>query len=177
MRGRSRRALAQAPPVLRSPFGRPLGHAGVLLAVGQAGTLLRTGDFGASWSARGVGLLEDLHDVAWGNATSAYAVGDSGTLLVSADAGVSWRLVFAPALASAQFRGVHFLDGARGFAVGTATVRTLDAGLTWQEQQPCDSTGAFTDVAFLGAADLGWIVSDSGADLRDFVPRRLCRDG
>ncbi len=64
---------------------------GRLVAVGDDGTVLVSGDGGETWASADVGTSQDLHGVAYGGGTFV-VVGEGGTLLTSSD-GAQWRLV------------------------------------------------------------------------------------
>ena len=62
-------------------------------AVGDAGTLLRSTDGGASWTSVATGATGTLRAVRFRDASAGWAVGDGGTVLYSANGGASWTLL------------------------------------------------------------------------------------
>lgn len=99
----------------------------------------RTGDI--LWTTSDGGLTWDRNNtspppyamigVAFGSAGFLCAVGTWGNIATSSDGGFTWTL--QPAVTPQTLRGVWFVSGTTGWAVGDgATVlRTTDAGATW----------------------------------------------
>ncbi|HIF95213.1 MAG TPA: hypothetical protein EYQ60_19130 [Myxococcales bacterium] len=117
-----------------------MGEAGLGLAVGRAGVVLRSVDGGDRWQAIVSPTTHDLNAVAIGG-QRAVVVGAQGGLWTSADAGERWR----------PWRGageaVHFdsllaisfsPSGKTGMAVGDRQriLRSVDGGESWTELQP-----------------------------------------
>ena len=77
--------------------------------------------------------------------------------------GDKWRLIESGT--KAHLHGVHFVDGKRGWAVGTEglVLSTADGGLTWNEQSPRKAISriALNKVHFSTATN-GWAVSRMG---------------
>ena len=90
----------QAPPQEWSwqnpqPQGNGLRSVGVLtstsiVGVGDVGTIVRSGDGGATWSVVESGTSEVLFGVDFVTPTTGSAVGTSGTLLRTEDGGATW---------------------------------------------------------------------------------------
>lgn len=60
------------------------------IAVGEAGTILRSSDGGLTWGQVASGTSADLHRVRFTGSVG-HAVGAAGTLLASSDGGASWQ--------------------------------------------------------------------------------------
>jgi len=69
-------------PVQRTEWGQPIGHTGVVLAVGSGGVILRSLDYGQTWGSVNSLSTGNLNAVAWASPTVAYVVGDNGRVLV-----------------------------------------------------------------------------------------------
>jgi photosystem II stability/assembly factor-like uncharacterized protein len=138
-----------------------------VVAVGEAGTLLRTTDAGATWSLlpRPGRFRGDITALSAPSAAVVYAVGDSGTVLKSADAGATWSRS-TPAPADRTLRGVAFLDVNTGWVVGDSglVLATVNGGVTWVAQSSGVS-GRLRAVT-VRANGRGWICGDNGIVLR-----------
>ncbi|UCG98496.1 MAG: hypothetical protein JSW31_05255, partial [Burkholderiales bacterium] len=93
-------------------------EASTLVAVGEAGTILRSVDGGLTWVAVQSGTSVALYAVAFAGPSLGIAVGDSGTILRSVDGGLTWSTAVSQTALS--LRGVAFA-GSEGaaFAVGS----------------------------------------------------------
>jgi photosystem II stability/assembly factor-like uncharacterized protein len=106
--------------------------AATCVAVGDAGTLLRTSDGGSTWSLSATHLGENLNGVACPTAMMCIAVGDGGTLFTSTDGGGTWR--YQSGAPRVTLSAVACLTATACVAVGDggAITRTTDGGVTWQ---------------------------------------------
>lgn len=102
-------------------------------AVGEAGTILRTTDGGASWRRQVSPSTQDLRHVAVVSSQVAWAAAANGELLLTEDGGASWQ---ARAIASGG--GISAL-GARSArqawvnaGYGNPGSFTIDGGASWQ---------------------------------------------
>ena len=87
-------------------------------AVGDSGTILATGDGGATWAPQTSGTQSHLSAVQFLDAETGWAVGDSGTILATGDGGATW----APQTSGTRSNlyAVQFLDAKTGWAVGNS---------------------------------------------------------
>lgn len=109
--------------------------AATLVAVGQAGTALRTTDGGNTWWPVDAGVgLTDLRAVRFAGQIG-FAVGDGGTVSKSTDGGLTWSKLVTDS--TSDLRDLAILDaiGTTVVAVGASgrTLRTSDGGATWTE--------------------------------------------
>jgi photosystem II stability/assembly factor-like uncharacterized protein len=132
-----------------------------LVAVGQRGHVVVSGDAGKTWSQVAVPISSDLVAVHFPTATQGWAVGHDGVVLASGDGGQSWTKqldgrsagqLMAKHYAAAEprlaeeakryaeqgpdkpFLDVWFESGNTGYVVGAFNLifRTDDGGKTWQ---------------------------------------------
>lgn len=106
--------------------GRPQITVGI--AVGNAGTILRSADNGATWASVATGVIDDLLRVA----TSGrfwFVVGRAGTFLKSEDDGQSWSLISTGS--AADFTDVAVSGSKLWIAGGVDLLRSIDRGATW----------------------------------------------
>lgn len=115
----------------------------VAWASGNKGTVLRTDDGGAHWSARLIPGAEalDFRDIEAIDAQVAYVLsigpGDKSRIYKTVDAGKGWTLQFTNPDAKAFYDAIAFWDEQNGLAVGDpvdgrfTVVRTADGGRTW----------------------------------------------
>jgi len=106
------------------------GRTGV--AVGIAGTLLRSTDGGASWTPVAAGFDTDLYGVG-GSGDLVAVAGDGGFVAVSHDAGASFVRPTLPAI-PAPLLGVAFSSPERGYVVGMRglVLATRDGGASFE---------------------------------------------
>ena len=133
------------------------------VAVGDAGTIVRTTNAGASWGAQPSNTAFNLNDVWFSTASTGFAVGHGGTIMRTRDGGTSWtRLLNVPA--SENLYGVWFADTSRGWTVGSngTVLRTSDGGNTWTRSNP--TAQLLRGVSFSDSLN-GWAVGDGGVIL------------
>lgn len=134
-------------------MGLAVGGDGVLVAVGDEGTIVRSADGGVDWVTVRTEPGTPLHDVAWTGARFV-AVGFAGRILESAD-GLAWRDV-SP-VPSPDLWAVAARPG-RVVAVGSGgTVFTSPDGVAWTFvplPEVADSWSLLYDVATDGAGFL-----------------------
>ena len=134
--------------VQETPTTESLGNLQVLnnltvVAIGSAGTILRTGDGGDIWTPIPSGSGEDLRDVFFLDETHGWIVGNNGVALRSSDGGLTW--VDLPVPDASNFREVVFVGATTGWIAGNQTegqvveeflMKTEDGGTTWDIQTP-----------------------------------------
>ncbi|TMA23787.1 MAG: hypothetical protein E6J87_24825, partial [Deltaproteobacteria bacterium] len=129
-------------------------------AVGDAGTIVHTGDAGTAWSAQTSATSFSLHGVWFTSDVTGFAVGNGGTVMRTRNAGASWtRLLNVNA--SENLHDVCFADSSHGWVVGTngAIVRTADGGASWSKQNP--TAAQLNSVSFSDTTN-GWAVGEGG---------------
>lgn len=115
--------------------------ANTVVASGSTGTIVRSGDAGASWSVFSTGTTDGLAGLAFANSQVGIIVGGSASLpppiLRTANGGGSWTSTQAPLSggASSSLRAASCPDGSVWYAAGRydKIVRTADGGNTWQQ--------------------------------------------
>jgi photosystem II stability/assembly factor-like uncharacterized protein len=98
------------------------------VAVGLAGTILRSTDSGASWAPVKTSFTQDLFGVG-GAGARVVVVGEGGLLALSTDGGLTFSAAEAPTL-PVPLTDVEFADAERAFAVGPRGIvlRSTDGG-------------------------------------------------
>jgi photosystem II stability/assembly factor-like uncharacterized protein len=139
-----------------------IGALGITLSVGNLGTIIRSANAGQGFIPEVSGTSDNLYDVDFGDASSAFAVGPSSLVLKSIDAGSTWVLATAPT-PTANLYGVSFVDQNNGYVVGSSggIFGTTNGGGTWTQH----GTGVTPET--LRAVDLFdstrvWTVGDNG---------------
>jgi photosystem II stability/assembly factor-like uncharacterized protein len=137
--------------------------------VGYNGTIITTGDGGATWQVRSSASPSAdrwLEDVAFADGVHGWAVGsiiasDRGFVMSTADGGQSWHTQDLPHPLAA----VSFPDQSHGWAAGggmdgegiPTVLHTGDGGQSWQVQYTLGSTrGSFHDIDFVDTTH-GWV--------------------
>ncbi len=143
-----------------------LNDDGTGIAVGRMGTILKTDDFGISWSQRSSGTMMILKKIIFLNNLTGLIVGYDGTILRTTNGGDNWTTI--PSGTSSNLMSVCFADSMHGVAVGyDATIlRTVDGGLTWFKQtSSANSNLVLFDIALRDSL-IGIAVGTSGTILR-----------
>ena len=99
---------------------------------GNAGTIIRTTDGGASWQSIGDSTDINYYDVGFVTSKNGFIVGGNGTVLATGDAGAQWTAL--PGVVSESLFKIYFLsDGKTGFIVGGkgTILKTDDSGKQW----------------------------------------------
>lgn len=97
-------------------------------AVGTGGTILKTTDGGASWTAQVSGTSATLYAVHFVDPLRGWVVGAGGTILATRDGGATWQRQEAGT--SADLRSVWFTSANEGWIVGQGglILRTTTGG-------------------------------------------------
>ena len=142
---------------LNGVFFQPNGFNGV--AVGDAGTIVRTTNSGASWATQPSNTAFNLNDVWFTTANTGFAAGHGGTIMRTRNGGATWTRLTVPA--SENLYGICFADTSRGWAVGSngTIVRTSNAGQSWTRSSP--TAQVLRSVSFSDSLT-GWAVGDGG---------------
>lgn len=168
---------------LSSPAGLATDLSGVFFAdvnlgwvVGANGTILRTGDGGATWSAQPSGTSAFLNRVQFVSATRGWIVGYLGTILSTSNGGQTWSNVSPPPSSTSMgFAGLSFVNETTGWVVGGGdsggiVLKTTDGGATWTSLLPPDPNGTYgavsfadTNHGFVGADGAVLSTTDGGA--------------
>lgn len=136
--------------------------------VDNSETILRTSDGGLTWSLvdgpkggliYGVKLFSRSEGLVYG-----FRVDGTNCILRFSEAGKKWEPAEAPN--ENDLYDMHFIDGERGWAVGTrgTILATLDGGRKWVKQDSIVSH-LLRSVRFTDATH-GWIIGDRGSLLR-----------
>ncbi len=79
-----------------------LPDANTIVAVGNRGVIIRSTDFGATWTRPASGTSRDLFGVEFSDPTTGLAVGDWGVILATTDGGATWRDITPGSIWSAR---------------------------------------------------------------------------
>jgi photosystem II stability/assembly factor-like uncharacterized protein len=116
-------------------------HAGTrLLAVGERGVLVRSGDGGAHWQAQRLPTTQTLTALAFNDENNGVAVGHDATVLRTADGGATWKRVKIEEAGIDSFLGATALGGTRIVIYGAfgEFYESNDNGATWQRERVID---------------------------------------
>jgi len=130
-------------------------------AVGAGGTILHTGEGGATWTAQtSPPGTPDLAAATFAGASDGWAVGDGGTILHTGDGGATWTAQTSGT--TQDLTAVSCAGATTAWVVGTGgTILHTTNGITWTAQTVPPGTPDLTGVAFAGASD-GWAVGAGG---------------
>lgn len=132
------------------------------IAVGEAGTILKTNDGGLTWQNITTSITNDLKGVSFYDENHAVAVGSGGQIIVSENGGNNWTSHWLPGIQINLYAVDISADG-KGIAAGqqSTMLYTTDGGLNWsviQEQVPgfCQSVSCYNDsVTFVFGSGIG----------------------
>jgi len=108
---------------------------GTAIVVGNAGTILRSKDFGFTWTTIQSGTSLNINGITNDgtnySADIVYAVGDGGLILKSSDDGVTWTKQVSGT--TVNLNSVTFFNQEIGIAVGAGgtILRTVNSGINW----------------------------------------------
>jgi photosystem II stability/assembly factor-like uncharacterized protein len=123
---------------------------GTAFAVGEAGTILKTTDAGATWAPLTSGTTTTLHAVYFFDVTQGVAVGEQGLILRTTNGGTGWQSVASGVsdnLQSISFSGVNGICGGDSQTILYST----DSGVSWQIGQGGFFGGGFPGAHMLSA--------------------------
>jgi len=133
---------------------------------GEAGTILRTADGGATWEEQESGTWRTLLGVSFAGPEAGTAVGEDGMVLTTANGGADWVQRF-PGLGN-TFHSVFQIDSRTAVAAGERGIAVLteDGGDSWTTLP----TGTASDLMSIDCTDpSGWIAAgDSGTVISSF---------
>jgi photosystem II stability/assembly factor-like uncharacterized protein len=132
---------------------------GIAFVVGDAGTILKSTDAGATWAPLTSGTTNALHDVYFFDATQGVAVGELGLILRTTDGGAGWQGVTSgveDTLRSVSFSGVNGISGGDSQTILYST----DASASWQISQSGFFGGGFAGAQMLSGS-LGFVAGQN----------------
>jgi photosystem II stability/assembly factor-like uncharacterized protein len=130
--------------------GAVLLDSGTGFVVGDAGTILKSTDAGATWAPLTSGTSTTLHGIYFLDPNDGVAVGDGGTILRTTDGGGAWQSVISgvgDSLRSISFNGVNGICGGDSQDILYST----DSGASWQIGQSGFFGGGFPGAQMLSA--------------------------
>src|SRR6476646_2094027 len=130
--------------------GAHLLGSGTGFIVGEAGTILKTTDLGATWAPLTSGTTTTLHGVYLFDDDQGDAVGEQGLILRTTDGGAMWQTVASgvkDSLGSVSFSGVNGIWGGDSQTILYST----DSGASWQIGQTGFFGGGFPGAHMLSA--------------------------
>src|SRR6476620_12542460 len=139
--------------------GAYLLDSGIAVVVGDAGTVLKSTDAGATWAPLLSGTTNILHAVYFFDGNQGVAVGDQGLILRTTDGGTMWQSV-ASGVEDA-LRSVFF-NGANGISGGDSqtTLYSTDSGASWQIGQSGFFGGGFPGAHMLSPS-IGFVAGQN----------------
>ena len=167
-------ATADEAPVARAwaspqPTGETLravwGTETALWAVGDAGTILRSIDHGASWAAVESGTTRNLKAI-WGSAEGdLWIAGDGETVLRSTDAGRGWHRLDATVAGAGSLEAIWGSEPHDVYLAGSAgqLLHSDDHGRSFMVLQPLGETDEQLTAVWGSAADDLYVTGDRGS--------------
>ena len=132
------------------------------VAVGFAGTILKTTNGGTTWTPQTSGVTSDLRSVAFRDANNGIAVGIGGRILRTTNGGTTWTPISG---VTANLYSVAY-DGTDIVAAGNnIIVRSVNDGVSWTAESPSGISGDLYALSFKGAHN-GWAVGQNGKIFR-----------
>ena len=113
-------------------------------AVGDAGAILKSGDYGANWGFVSGGNAKSYMGSSFISGTTGWAVSREGSVVKTTDGGATWASDASGIAANTVLQSVQFLDATTGFVVGysgsNAVIYKYSSG-TWTAADLSGITG------------------------------------
>jgi photosystem II stability/assembly factor-like uncharacterized protein len=139
--------------------GAYLLDSGIAFVVGDAGTILKSTDAGATWAPLVSGTTNTLYEVYLFDGSQGVVVGDQGLILRTTDGGAMWQSVASgvkDALRSIFFSGANGIAGADSQTILYST----DSGASWQISQSGFFGGGFPGAHMLSPS-IGFVAGQN----------------
>ncbi len=124
----------------------------ICIAVGYAGTIIRTTDGGVTWQRQHSGTIATFYSVAFANASTGIVVGDSGIVLTTTNGGLVWTRQNSQT--SVSLRAAAFQDPVTITVVGSSglIIKSSDGGNVWMLRNSGTNNGLMC-VSFLNKSE------------------------
>jgi photosystem II stability/assembly factor-like uncharacterized protein len=132
--------------------------------VGEIGTVLKTGDCGATWTALPNAIEDDLDDVFFTDRLNGWSVGRWGSIYRSENGGEDWTPQSSGTVR--RLKSVFFVNPDTGWVVGHggAILKTTDGGAAWTAQE--SGTDSHLRSVFFFDPDTGWAAGEDSTLLK-----------
>lgn len=142
-------------------------NANMAIAVGHAGTILKTTDGGVTWFPLSSGTTEDLYSVYFTDPDTGWAGGVNGTVLKTNDGGITWNPQISRTTYSLE--SIFFVNTKIGWAASDwgYLIRTSDGGITWNPG--VIGSSYFWQSIYFSGPDTGWVVGGDGLGLTNGI--------
>ena len=122
----------QSSPTFNSLRGVAFADSMTGVAVGDAGTIIRTVDRGETWSVVNSNTSYHLYGIHFINENTGIIVGRFGTILRTTDAGLTWQR--GDSLTDKRLKDVHFSGEQNGIIAGwEILLRSGNGGINWTD--------------------------------------------
>lgn len=131
------------------------------IAVGDAGTILKSSDDGVTWSRKEPFTEVNFKGIHIIDSATYFIVGSTfngdGEIYKTVDAGVTWELVFENIQMS--LKDIHFANDSVGYCVGNTgrIVKTIDYGQTWTDITNNGNLSGTLNAVWFVNADVGFV--------------------
>ncbi|MFH2070585.1 MAG: DUF2341 domain-containing protein [Elusimicrobiota bacterium] len=136
-------------------------------AVGDKGTVKKTGNKGSSWYSQiyGASTLNGLNGVYFFDMFTGWAAGQAGRIIKTVDGGNTWSAQNSGS--SAILYGVYFVNASTGFACGASgtLLKTYDGGSPWFSSNTGLPVNDLHSVYFIDE-NSGWVAGKNGSVYR-----------
>ena len=104
----------------------------ILWCCGTNGAVLKSSDYGATWTKLITNTTETLRSICFSDAFNGAAVGYNGICIITTDGGTTWEKTNTGTVK--DLRGISFFNASEGVSVGEGAtlLQTSDSGKTWQ---------------------------------------------
>ena len=126
--------VVQSSGTVQNLYSASFINSSVGVAVGNAGTILRTSNGGTNWIAQNSGTPNHLFGAFLLNSSTGWVSGDVGVILKTTNSGASWTLQNSTSVY--QLHQLQFLNTTTGYCAGWygTILKTTDGGTTWISQ-------------------------------------------
>lgn len=158
------------------PVGGSLRHAAGIgnnvWAVGENGSLIRSKDFGNTWTLIDGMPKATLYGIQFSSANTVYAAGSDGLIAKSTDAGKTWKSKFITnGSVASRIQDLFFVNEKVGYTAHSyrRAMKTTDGGESWTEIIPdTTSSTAYCMAVYFLNENLGF-VAGRNASKTDFI--------
>ncbi len=140
------------------------GSAGSVWSAGDAGTVRKTSDYGATWNTQNPGTVQALQGLAVVNANTAWITAANGNIRKTTNGGTSWTSQYSSGFGALY--GITAINTNTAWAAGVYALvyKTTNGGTTWLTQMP-PITDTLYDIQAVDANNV-WACGDAGNVVR-----------
>jgi|GEM_PF-1214577 len=141
-----------------------IGMTGNGFAAGVDGNLLRTANYGQTWTSVPTDFIATAKEIHFQNTSTGVILADNGSLYSTTNGGLTWTTITTPSIA----QDIYFSSPTNGYAVTTAgqVYKTTNGGQSWSSTGISAALAQTTSVFFDRTETSRGYVAGTGAELK-----------